>query len=278
MKTLPAGLAAHVALGSTTLAFLLLITRTDGKSFAFTSADTDATINSVRYRSAPGLDISQIVTTAGLNVDNLELSTLDDQTVFLRGEVLDGFWNDAAFTIARYNFADSSGETETLMKGSIGMVRLMFGHIVAELRGLQQYLQQPLGSITSKTCRARLGDSRCKVNLPASGVAGQILSVSGKELMTDAISADTRYSEGTITFTSGALSGQTRRVKSSVISGLIVLSEPIFQSLAAGDTFTIFPGCTKRIEDCSGKFNNILNFQGEPHLPSTDSLTSPARL
>ena len=28
---------------------------------------------------------------------------------------------------------------------------------------------------------------------------------------------------------------------------------------------TLWPGCDKRIATCHGKFNNALNFQGEPH-------------
>ena len=51
------------------------------------------------------------------------------------------------------------------MVGTIGEVRLHRGYVTAELRGLQQYLQQPIGSVSSKTCRARLGDAMCGVNL-----------------------------------------------------------------------------------------------------------------
>ena len=28
---------------------------------------------------------------------------------------------------------------------------------------------------------------------------------------------------------------------------------------------TLWPGCDKRIATCHNKFNNALNFQGEPH-------------
>ena len=28
---------------------------------------------------------------------------------------------------------------------------------------------------------------------------------------------------------------------------------------------TLWPGCDKRIATCANKFNNALNFQGEPH-------------
>jgi len=33
-------------------------------------------------------------------------------------------------------------------------------------------------------------------------------------------------------------------------------------------------GCRKRLdEDCRLKFDNVLNFQGEPHRPTVDAIT-----
>lgn len=167
MKTLPVGLAAHIAGGTTTLADLLKITRTDGTVFAFTSAADDVTISSVLYKSAQGLNISSLEASAGLNVDNLELSTLDDGTVFTKLDVLSGRWRNADFVISRYNWSNPADGVDVRMVGTIGEVRLHRGYVTAELRGLQQYLQQPIGSVSSKTCRARLGDAMCTKDLTA---------------------------------------------------------------------------------------------------------------
>jgi len=177
MKTLPALLATHYASGTTTLADLLKITRKDGQVFAFTSASTDVTIAGQVYTSAQGLDISSLEVTAGLAVDNLELTTLDDGSIFSRVEVLSGVWRNADFVISRYNWATPANGVEVRMVGTVGEVHLKRGSITAELRGLQQYLQQPIGSVTSKTCRARLGDSLCRVNLVGYTALGEVSSV-----------------------------------------------------------------------------------------------------
>ena len=181
MKTLPSGLAAHIAGGTTTLADLLKITRTDGTVFAFTSAADDVTISSVLYKSAQGLNISSLEASAGLNVDNLELSTLDDGTVFTKLDVLSGRWRNADFVISRYNWASPSDGVDVRMVGTIGEVRLHRGYVTAELRGLQQYLQQPIGSVSSKTCRARLGDSACGVAIGAYQYAATVASVTNNQ-------------------------------------------------------------------------------------------------
>ena len=177
MKTLPALLDTHIASGTTTLADLLKITRKDGAVYAFTSADDDVTIGGVTYIASQGLDISSLEVSAGLAVDNLELTTLDDGTVFTRAQVLSGVWRNAAFEISRYNWATPANGVEVRMVGTVGEVHLRRGTVVAELRGLQQYLQQPIGSVTSKTCRARLGDALCRVNLAGYTATGEVSSV-----------------------------------------------------------------------------------------------------
>lgn len=276
MKTLPGALATHIALGTTTLAHLLKITRTDGAVYAFTSADTDVTISGVTYQAAQGLNISSLETTAGLAVDNLELTTLDDGSTFTQVDVLGGRWNNAAFTISRYNFRSPSDGVDVLMVGTVGNVNILNGKVSAELRGLQQYLQQPIGNVTSKTCRARLGDSMCTVNLASYTVTGTITSVSSSQVFTDSARAEAAdyFAEGVLTWTSGAKNGLKQKVK-AFASGQFTLSIAMVLAVEVGDTYSVYAGCRKRLtEDCVGKFNNVLNFQGEPHLVGVDALTA----
>lgn len=149
---------AHLDTESPTLGHLLKITRRDNAVYAFTSGGEDVTISGVTYSAAQGLAISSIATSAGLNVDNMELSTIDDGTLFTRASVLGGLWQSADFVLYRYNWATPSDGVEPLLAGTIGSVGLRAGVVVAELRGLQQYLQQAVGNVTTRTCRARFAD------------------------------------------------------------------------------------------------------------------------
>jgi uncharacterized phage protein (TIGR02218 family) len=54
---------------------------------------------------------------------------------------------------------------------------------------------------------------------------------------------------------------------------VFTLSLPMLSAISAGHTFSVIAGCQKRLEDCRDKFSNVLNFQGEPHLPGIDQLT-----
>jgi len=181
-KTIPVNLAAHYALGSTLLAHALKVTRTDGQVFAFTSASEDVTLSSVLHRSAPGLDVSEITLSAGLAVDNLELTTLHDGTTFTRADVLGGKWRNAAFVISKYNQLAPADGVDVLITGTFGEVFLQRGQVIAELRGLQQWLQQPVGNVSSKTCRARLGDSLCTVALGPFTVADTVATVASNQV------------------------------------------------------------------------------------------------
>lgn len=279
MSTIPAPLLAHYAQGSTTLAQALKITRTDGQVFAFTSAVADVLLGGVLHQAGPGLNISEIVTSAGLAVDNLELNTLDDGSTFSRADVLGGRWRNAAFVISEYNYNAPADGVNTQLTGTLGEVYLRRGMVTAELRGLQQWLQQPIGNVSSKTCRARLGDSLCTVNLATYTVTGALTSVASNQVFTDSSRAEAAdyFAEGILTFTSGANLGLSQKVKAHATGGVLTMSLPLFANVLVGDTYSLVAGCRKRLaEDCATKFANVLNFQGEPHLPGLDQMTRPA--
>ncbi len=275
MKTVTTALANHYASGSTSIAYLLRLIRPDGQVHGFTSALDSVQIDGVLYSSAQGLDVSSLSLTAGLAVDNLEMTTLDDGSLFKQNEVFGGVWRNTRFTIARYNFASPSDGLEVLMAGTIGEVTTSDGYVRLELRGLQAPLQQTIGQVVSITCRARLGDALCRVNLAPLTFSGTVSTVANRrEFTSTSLSqAEHYFTEGLLTFTSGPCKGFSHKVKYS--SGANVqLQLPTPSDFAVGDTFTIVAGCRKRFtEDCTNRFANALNFQGEPHIPGVDGIT-----
>lgn len=80
---------------------------------------------------------------------------------------------------------------------------------------------------------------------------------------------DDWWGAGLLTFTSGANAGIAKEIKTfTSAGGVIELWEAFPFAIAVGDTFTIQAGCRKRFgEDCQGKFDNPINFQGFPHVP-----------
>jgi uncharacterized phage protein (TIGR02218 family) len=288
VKTIPSGLASDIAQQVTSIATAILITRQDSSVFAFTSASMDsAPISGVTYKAFPGLIVSDIVISADAAVGNLELTTLDDGTVFTTADILNGVWRNAAFTIFRYNYNNQGNGIVNILSGTFGEVRLLINSVIVELRDLRQYLQQAVGDASSKTCRARLGDARCKVNLASFTFTGTLTAVTSGQVFADtgaALQADDYYGEGQVTMTSGACSGLTAKVK-SYASGVFTLALPFATVPSVGDHYTAIAGCRKRHDrttanpsgasDCLDKFNNVLNFVGEPHRANMYDLTKP---
>lgn len=80
------------------------------------------------------------------------------------------------------------------------------------------------------------------------------------------------YAYGRLRWISGANSGLESAVLSSSAMRLTLREPPPFPA-AAGDLVEIGEGCDKRLETCSARFENAVNFRGEPHLPGMDLLT-----
>ena len=290
MKVIPIALAANLNGQAATPAYALRVTRQDGQVFGFTSAGRPATISGVTYSATQGLDASAIATSAGLNVDNLELTTLDDGSLFTKADLRAGVWQGAAFLVFRYSWASPADGIEPIIAGTFGNVTPGAGAVRIELRGLQQYLQQPVGSITTKTCRARFadaptpnGDNRCTLVAAAWTERHTVVSVSSRRAVTSSRVSGTRpddwFADGIVTWVTGANAGQMIKVKAFTSSGnAFVLMTDMAHDIEVGDTFDALAGCRRRLdEDCATKFGNELNFQAEPHLPGLDALTaSPA--
>lgn len=282
MRSLPGPLLGHYQSGSTSLAYCVLVTRTDGQIFGFTSTDQPLVIAGQRYET--GLDVKSIAQSAGLAVNNLEVVALY-QGPFAKPDFLAGRWSGARWELFETSWIDPSIGSNTIGRYVTGNCSPGSLSCTIELRALSQYLQQPIGLVTSKTCRARFADypsqilnARCGIAAATYIVPGSVTAVVSQSIIEDSASsgayADDWFAEGLLRFTSGDNVGLGRKVK-TYQSATYSFSQAFPFTILPGDTFEVIAGCRKRLtEDCLGKFDNVLNFQGEPHLPGVDQQTA----
>ena len=293
MKSIPAALQAHYDSGGSSVAHAIVIERTDGELFGFTSHDLPFVLDvtawglassALVFDAKQGLTASNIVSTSGFAVDNLELTTLDDGSLFQREEVVAGVWRNARFRIFRYRWDVAaptiSNDVEPLMRGWLGEITLGSATLTVELRGLKQKLQQSLGMVSQKTCRSRLGAmglAQCNRSLADLTHAVTVMAVIDKRTFRVSGGLPEDYlGEGLLTWSTGANAGLTQKVRSHTAAGVVTLVLPMVLPIAVGDQLTAVAGCRKRLtEDCRGKFGNAINFQGEPHRPNPDEITRP---
>jgi len=283
MKTLPPGLQAHLDSGATTLCWCWRITPRRGPRLGFTDHDRDLDFDGTTFEAATGFTASEIRSTAGLSVDDLEVESALVSARLSEAALAAGDFDDAAIEIFRVNWSDVS-QRVLMRKGSLGEVRRTGSTFTAEVRGLAHYLQQPKGRLFQYACDAEVGDARCGVSLalPAHRGSGVIAAVEGPRTFLAAGLAgypDGWFTRGLVTFTSGANADRGMEVKRHSAGAGAVQIE-LWQALAAplapGDAFTVTVGCDKQLATCRDKFQNAVNYRGFPHMPGNDFLASPA--
>jgi uncharacterized phage protein (TIGR02218 family) len=283
MRTLPAGLATHLASGATTLCHCWKLTPVGGAALGFTDHDYDVVFDGLTYEARAGFEASEIESTLGLAVDNLEASGALSSAKLDAERLRAGDFDHAAIEIWRVNWQDTT-QRILLRKGHIGEVTHGGTGFTVEVRGLSHLLDQTRGRVFQFGCDAVVGDTRCGVNLETAAYrtsATVMASESYRRLTVAGLSgyAAGWFTQGTLTWTSGANTGRLEEVKLHDVQAtqaIIELWQQAAYAVTAGDTFTLRAGCDKQFTTCRSKFLNGDNFRGFPHLPGTDFVTAYA--
>ena len=165
MRTLTAGQQAHIALENTTFATCLKMTLSDATVVGYTNHDKDLVVSGVTYSASSGYTPSDVKNTDMLNVNNMDIQGLIITGGITENDIAAGKYDGAAVEMFIINWADVSEGAIPLHRGTVGSISRDGNMFVAELRGIKQLLQQNITEGYSATCRATLGDARCKVRI-----------------------------------------------------------------------------------------------------------------
>lgn len=257
--------------GATTMCRCWLVVRRDGVRFGFTDHDRDLAIDGDVFKAGSGMDASVLEASTGLSVDN-------GQAV---GALSDVGLNEADIMAGKFDGAEvwqwlvdwSAQELKMLLfRGFLGEIRRGTGAFEAELRGITEMLNQPLGRMYLRECDRVFGDAKCGVDAdnPTFSAKVTVQAITGKREFTfDGLSGfqDGWFANGVIRWASGAVS----LVKVDA-GGTLETWEEV--DAVVGDTARVIAGCDKQAETCSVKFGNFLNFRGFPHIPGEDWVTA----
>ncbi|MCC5993818.1 MAG: DUF2163 domain-containing protein [Rhodobacteraceae bacterium] len=279
MKQLDPALQAHLDEGTTTLAWCWRITRADGVAFGFTDHDRVLVFDGTEFEPESGFAASEIRAGSDLSVDAQDAEGVLSSDRITETDILDGRWDAAEVELWRVNWADPS-QRVLMRRGAVGQIRRGRMAFVAEVRSLAHVLGQTVGRTFQAGCDAALGDARCGVNLDTADYLGNGAVV---DLLRDRAFIASGlggfeagwFSFGTVEWTSGANSGRRAEMLAhdlvDSVAILTLLEAPV-RAVTEGDAFTIRAGCDKRIETCSAKFANTVNFRGFPHIPGQDTI------
>jgi uncharacterized phage protein (TIGR02218 family) len=276
MRAIDPALQAALDGGATTLCRCWSLRRRDGLVLGFTDHDDDLGFDDLVFRANSGLTGSALETSLGLSVDNAEVS----------GALSDAAINEDDIRAGRFDGAEvdqwlvdwqAPARRVLLFRGTIGEIRRADGAFDAELRGLAEALNVPVGRTIKATCDRVLGDRKCGVALdvPAFLHESVVVESEGERIVGAAAGgfADDWFAFGVLRFTSGANEGLAFMVRRDSAAGgrrVFVLAEAPRLRVRPGDAFRVTAGCDRRGETCRVKFANFLNFRGFPHIPGED--------
>ena len=274
--TMDAGLKAHLATGVTTVARAWAVTRADGLRLGFTDHDRDLEFDGLVFRADSGLSALAVEQATGLAVDNTEALGALSAAAITEADIDAGRYDGAEVVAWLVNWAEVA-QRHVVFRGSIGEIERRGGAFKAELRGLTEGLNRPLGRVYQAPCSAVLGDGACGLDLtdPLYRWEGPVAALEGGLVLETGEAYEAGWFErGRLTVLDGAAQGLLGPVKGDapLTDGLrrITLWTELRAALAVGDTVRVEAGCDKRFDTCRGKFGNVLNFQGFPDIPSED--------
>jgi uncharacterized phage protein (TIGR02218 family) len=281
MRTIPPALQAKLNSGVTTLCYCWIVTRRDGVVQGFTDHDEDIVLGSVTCRAGTGFAATEATQQLGLAVAGTEVAgALNDDTLN-EADLAAGHYDAAEVAVHIVDWSEPALHV-LLTTGVLGEVRREGAAFAAELRSLAHRLAEQSGRLYTATCAADLGDARCTVDLddPAFRGVGTVTALAGASTFSasglDGF-GDGWFTEGKLTFTSGANGGLAMEVKTHRTDDAgvtLALWQQMPEPIAAGDTFVVTAGCDKRLDTCRDRFANVENFRGFPHIPGNDFLAS----
>ena len=177
-KGVNSSLRAHLSGRVTSVCTCVLITRKDGRVFAFTDHDTDIQFRGDTYLAATGFMRSAVSANDTMAVDNMQVIGILDNAEISEKDLILGLFDHAEVQIFLVNWAapEAMGPLK-LRSGWLGEVVVHpTGSFSVELQGLNKALTTVIGDVYSPLCRADLGDPECGVNLAAYTGNGTVVS------------------------------------------------------------------------------------------------------
>ena len=165
MRSLSAAQEAHAAQENTTFATCLKLTFPDASVVGYTNHDRNLVVSGVTYSASTGYTPTDITNTDMMNVNNMDIVGMVITGGVTEGDIKAGKYDGAAVEIFIINWTDVSEGPILMHRGTIGQITRDDNMFTAELRGLKQFIQQNITESFATTCRATLGDSRCKIRL-----------------------------------------------------------------------------------------------------------------
>lgn len=299
-ETSPGALAALLhARGPLNKADVYTLTLAGGAVYRWSGHDTAIAGNGQLWVLGPGLRRSRVRFVVGIEVDNLALTITDNLATQVNGVALMAFIRAGGLAGARLQLDKVFwGPEDAAPVGAL----LWFSGRVADVQRVDRYEAQvnvksdleTLDAMVPRDvyqagCLNTLYDPACGADRTAKTVAVSATSASSavRTSFGHGLAQPTAYFDlGVARGVTGANAGVARTIKAYTQAGTLVVLQPWPFAVAAGDQFSLVPGCTKglytdaalTVRDANGcwKFHADADvarrFRGQPFVPTPETV------
>lgn len=265
----------------------------NGQVLAATSGQLDITYSGVTYKASSQLTNGAwkrgtVRLSLGTESNNCTMTCNAGPLVYFPGTttpiltaLLKGLFDNAILTIYTaympvYEYGNVSAGVETKFVGICGKITKQGRTTVQlEVNDLLYILNVQLPrNLIQSSCRHTLYDPNCTLSRSTFAQGNAINAVSGTYVnLQSAISQPPPYfSQGTIDVTSGQNAGLAATIVQQNGPTQLLITVPFPFPFANGDSVSIAPGCDKTVATCTSRFNNLINFGGEPFVPAPETV------
>lgn len=260
-------------LGQTLCAFAFCwrLERRDGVTLGLTSHDRSLIIDGLSYAPSPGISPSAILRGGDVRDAMTEVRGALSAAAISAADLDAGRWDGATAMLHLTEWTEPGVLWLELARGTLGAVEQSGADYMVALHGPGVLLGRPIAPATSPTCRARLGDAACSVDLRPRQTVATLVAAEGDELQFADLGAGL-YPFGQIRWLTGPNAGLVQTILDQTGDRLVLTEAPAFSAMP-GARALLTQGCDKRLATCATRFANAVNFRGEPFLPGMDLLT-----
>lgn len=254
-----------------TVAIWWRIERADGVTLGFTTHDRDLWFDGLLHRTAPGMTPSSIQKTGSMEPDSAEISGALNHDSIREDDLTAGRFDGAAIAMGLVDWRTL--EVQDIYRGTIGAVGIEGAGFSAELQSLKSVLEREIVPRTSPTCRAEFCEAGCTLSAARFTATHALVAISetGYAVRIDNLTSLDGLVFGKLRALGGPDAGLWRRIE-GIDADWLLLDRPLAPSTSVGTRIAVRQGCDHTLETCATRFDNAINFRGEPFLPGNDLL------
>jgi uncharacterized phage protein (TIGR02218 family) len=286
---------------------LFTITLADATVLRYTDLDIDVVYGGNTWLSGGEISVSAPLANEGgtsqtldLAVDAVDLELKVNETV-LRGSIpyaqaaAQGLFRGARVLIERVFMNTATGLPYVpchwfegrIAEAKVGGTEIQLT-VKSELEGLNIKIPH---QVYQPACTRALFDAGCGLTKASFTYSTTVWTQCFQPIYTRALPSGQPYSVsgyfdlGMLTITSGAYAGISRPITQHVYDNTAGINEhrfylsPVLPGtpaypgyITAGTTFTVIPGCDKKMATCNTKFSNLTRFRGMPFVPRPETV------